>query len=582
MKNKYEKYYKSPVFVALFIATLLRISLSQKISVWYPSFEFYDDQLLVRYANLLVHLKEPGLWSLVKNMSYPLFLNFVHITGLSYSTVMALAWVVAALLVTLIFRELTKDKYFLSFVYLFVLFTPSAFDSWVGTRLYRNAIIAPFTLITFALMILIIVKLQKNKRSIKEIIVLSVSLGLVFTFTYYIKEDGFWLLPCLVLTIFISISLVFYWYLRRKNEPLKRTLITIVLLFLPLLIWLLGGNLYKMINYHYFNVYEINTRTDGQLGDFVSNVYKIDSDNRNAFVWAPADAIEKAFDTSATLKQYPELKEAIFQSSWVKGDILKNPINGDFLTWVLRTSLLDTGIWKTESQVEALFKEVNSELEDAFENKSLKKDKKFQLTASAGGRDINEIIPLTKIMIKEYAATLVLKGYEPGGLLGEYSDLESCEFATFLINENLMPMQYENMKIKEFERGNMWVKIVFRIYSILNPCLILLAIFSLIYWSYLLVLRKKKSHQKGLSIDVIAISVIVIISGISLVYAFGIAWFIEFIFPNTVFDQWTIIKFYSVGLVPMFIMIELFGAFLFLRIIKDKQRKLTQKSDLKN
>ncbi len=574
MKNKAEKYYKSPLFVTLVIATLLRISLSQKLSVWYPSFEFYDDQLLVKYANLLVHFKEPDLWSLVKNMSYPLFLNFVHLTGLSYSTVMALVWLVAALLVTLIFRELTKDKYFLSFVYLFVLFTPAAFDSWVGTRLYRNAIIAPFTLITFALMILIIVKLQKSKLSLKEMTFLGLFLGLVFTFTYYIKEDGFWLLPCLALTILVSLALVLYRYLRRKNEPLKRTLMTMGLLFLPLAIWFIGGNVYKMVNHHYFDVYEINTRTGGELGDFVSNVYKIDSQDRNAFVWAPADAIEKAFEASATLKEYPELKEAIFESFWVKGDILKNPINGDFLSWVLRTSLSETGIWKTEAQVQALFKEVNSELEEALESGSLKKDSKFQLTASAGGRNIDEIIPLAKIMVKEYAATIVLKGYEAGGLLGDYSDLETCEFATFLSNENLMPMQFENNKIKEFESGNMWASIIFRIYSLLNPALLLLTIFALISWLYSLVLRKKKKGQKEWSSDVIAISVVVIVTGISLLYAFGIAWFMEFIFPNTIFDQWTIIKFYSVGLVPMFVMIELFGGFLFWRMAKDKYRQL--------
>jgi len=573
MINECGKYFKSPVFITMFIATLLRISLSQKISVWYPSNQLLDDQLLIRYANLYGHFTKPDLWALVKSMSYPLFLDFVHLTGLSYSTVLAMVWIVAALLMTLIFKMLTENKYFLSFVYLFVLFTPSAFDSWVGTRLYRNAIIAPFVLITFALMILIVVKLQKkNKLSIKEIVLLSIALGLVFTFTYYIKEDGIWLLPCLALMIFVSICLVLYRYIKTKNDPLKRTAAIIVILFLPLLIWLACGNVYKMINYRYFSVYEINTRTEGELGDFVNNIYRIASDNRTVAVWAPVDAIEKAFQASETLRKYPELKEAIFQSPWLGGDITNNPIRGDFLTWVLRSALLDTGIWETESQVEVLFKQINSELEGAFEKNTLEKENKLQITASAGGRDVNEILQLVNVIAREYVSTVFLKGYVPGGLFGEYSDTKTCEFATILINENLLPMQYDNIKIKEFEIGNMFVNIVFRIYTILNPCLILLTIFSVIYSSYQLVFRrnnKNKKNKTDLSVDVICISIIVILLGISLLYAFAIGWFMEFVLIQTGYD-WTIVKFYSIGLVPMLIVVELFGVFLFLRIIKNK------------
>ena len=62
-----------------------------------------------------------------------------------------------------------------------------------------------------------------------------------------------------------------------------------------------------------------------------------------------------------------------------------------------------------------------------------------------------------------------------------------------------------------------------------------------------------------------------------MLYAFGIACFMEFVLIQTEFD-WLIVKFYSIGLVAMFIIIELFGTFLFLRIVKNKYEKLSQKN----
>ena len=102
-------------------------------------------------------------------MGYPLFLDFVHLTGLSYNIVLSIIWVVAAILMVRLFSRFDLQPIFLIFIYLFVLFTPCAFDYYVGTRLYRNSIIAPFLFIVFALMLILIVDILKNK-DIKYII----------------------------------------------------------------------------------------------------------------------------------------------------------------------------------------------------------------------------------------------------------------------------------------------------------------------------------------------------------------------------------------------------------------------------
>lgn len=573
-KKDYFKFIVRPEFIISILATFFRIFLSLKLSVWYYSYELLDDQLLINYASLSTHFNVQNVWSLVKTMGFSVFLNFVHFTGLSYSMAMALIWIGTSILLVRVFQLITKDRIFLTFVYLFTLFTPAAFDNWVGTRLYRNALIAPFVLITFSLMVLIILKLVKNKEiTVKGFILSNLMLGFVFSFTYYLKEDGIWLLPCLILSVIISLGIVVYRYIKnpKKKSVREYTLSLIILLVLPILLFIVSTNVYKLINYHYFEVYEINTRTGGAFGEFVNNVYKIQSDNRNIDIWAPKDTIEKAFDASETLREYPELKNEIYHSPWLQGDINEVPIQGDFLSWVLRSALIDTGIWENEAQIDSLFKQINNEMDAAFKNNRLEKDEKFQLTASAGGRSVKEIFQLFDVIVREYGTALLLIGYEPGGQLGEYGNQESYAFATMLINEKIRMPDYDSYRVVEYKMENGMVEVIFKIYSLLNPFLFILAMFSATYMGWQLIIKRRFFLGTKNPIYLCSVLLIFVFLGISFVYAFAIGWFVEFLLKGTEFD-WTLLKFYSVGLVPVLILIELLGAFLFLEIYKGNGR----------
>lgn len=571
MKTHFCRNAKNPNFILITIITIFRVILSNLLSAWYPSSQGYDDRLLITYASLSSHFKDPNVLSLMKTMSYPLFLKIVHWSGLSYTMVLSIIWIIAAALVVKIFLNVTKNKAFLTFIYIFVLFTPSAFDSWIGTRLYRNSIIAPFVLIFFALMLNMILNLTVNKNiTAKKTLSTNILLGLIFSFTYYIKEDGIWLLCCLVFSILISIGIVLKKHTRNRYLLTK----TIITLCLPLIIFIITSNVYKSINYIYFGVYETNTKAEGELGEFINNIYKIHSDNRTAFIWAPYDAIDKAFEASKTLSNHPILKEKIFNSPWCSGDIRQNPISGDFLTWVLRTALVDSNLWQSEKQVSDLFKQVNIELKSAFDNKLLIKENKFQLISSAGGRSLEEIIRIKDTIAKEYKNCIFLEGYVPGGNLGDNADPNSCEIATFLTNMNHLPLgePANNHKAKELTYGNTVASGIFKIYSYINPILILLSILNFLLTSLLIIFKIRKCHSSCL----FSLLTMFILFGISLVYAFGIGWFSEFIWKNDTINE-IITKFYGVGLVPIITLFQVFGSYLCFHNLKNLILSLKQR-----
>lgn len=568
LKKKVLNLLKQPTIIVIIIATIFRFILAQLLGNWYPSDSMHDDQLLIQYAFLLDHFFEPTSFTLVKNIAYPLFIDFVYLTGISYTHVLTIVWVIAAYFTLKMFSYLTKNKWFLVFSYIYVLFIPTAFEVWMGTRLYRNSIIAPFVLLTFALMLILLFRVVYDKGRKIGTFGYTFALGLVFSFTYFIKEDGFWLMPCLLLTILVILTIIIYRKVSTRTFRARETISTITLFLVPLLIFVGSSNIYKSVNHYFFGVYEINTRTEGELGEFVNNIYKIQSNNRTTYIWAPYDAIEKAFKASPTFQKHPELIEEIKTTPWSQGDILQNPIYGDFLTWVLRDALVASDLWESEVDVSNLFGQINHELDKAFKTGKLEKDTRIQITSSAGGKTISEIFNLKREVIQSYKGVICLDGYVPGGIHSSYENLESCERASFLTNLYLMPSDQAdltNISTKKKDIGNTIVTSLFIVYSIINPVFFVVSILSMIL-SIIKVVVSLKIRKFKLA-NSMSFLIMFVLLGISFVYALGIGWFAGYVWKEESINL-LILNFQSIGMVPIIYLFMLFGLLAFTNYIK--------------
>ena len=240
------------------------------------------------------------------------------------------------------------------------------------------------------------------------------------------KEDGIWLLMCLIAVIILClIHKIFL-----ESQSVKEKFYYVLILFLPIAIFFSCMTAYKSVNNHFFGVYETNNRTNGELGSFVKLVYKIKSDDRNGNIWAPSDAIMKAFDASPTLNQNDKLRNAVINPpDWYSGgkDIFEKPIHGDFLGWIMLSALKDSGTCDSPASQEIYLRQVNSELVAAFENGTLEKDDKFQIIPSMGGLTFSEILHIQKYVAATYIEHLLLPTYFPLNLPAERLYFEQGE-----------------------------------------------------------------------------------------------------------------------------------------------------------
>ena len=396
------------LILIVILFTLLRLYIGQYEPIWFVLNTIHDDVLLISYSDIFTHFTSWNILSLAKTMTYPLFLYFVNITGLPYRLWLSLLWIFGGLILTYgANKYITSNKIFLLFSYLFIIFLPIAFDSWGGTRIYRNSILAPFAILFLSTLFVFINKSIFEDEKNKSIIFWGILLGLLFTLNYYIKEDGIMNIPIFLISIlFILIYKIINVIKIKKNHKYKDITKIIIICLIPLLIFGVSTIAYKEVNNHYFGVSEINTRTEGELGEFWKNLLKIEDENKSTRYWVPASTIIKAWEASPTLKSQPNLLNNILHSPWAGGDLIKNPIPGDHVAWSLRDALLASNLFNNEKQTNDFFKDVNNELDEAFANGSLKVSDKIFITSSANGKKFDEIKGM-KLYIMEAIKTSI-------------------------------------------------------------------------------------------------------------------------------------------------------------------------------
>lgn len=531
------------IMIMILILCLLRLWLGYQVRYYFISDAVYDDSLLISYSHIGLHFRNPDYLSMVKTMSFPLALSVFSRLHLNFSTAMSLLWIVSALLFFRLIQYLFHNRWLSLVAFAYILFHPVAYTGTTGLRVYRNTIIAPFVMMTFCEMFEIYFHASDHKEKTYCKIIRSIFFAILLVYTYFIKEDGIWILACVLFFFLIMIALSALKTYRKKETA--RNLVTCIIYACIPIGTLFGGNiLYRQVNKKYFGVAEIQTRTEGELGEFVTNIYQINSPQQTYMYTAPAESITAAYNVSPTFQEYPQLYEAIMHSDMYDHDIVKNPIRGDFLTWVLRVALHTTGVWKSEKQVSDLFEQINDELEEAFRDGKIKKNKRIQLLPSAVGRTPEEILSIFPCMMQNFVTVLTLKNYSADITdLGNLNNIQAAEEAadrtglTYLTDYSFT----ESSSYRRMVTGVSWFIWLYRLF---NLALVCGAAYALV--SFLATHRKRKRTEKSRKIVFSAVMLICI----SLAYSFSIIWFAQFCMTSekTAIQYY---NFYTTSLIPL-------------------------------
>ena len=80
----------------MIILAAFRIYLGKAVGNWMYIWET-DDMLMIRYSLLMQHFTSPNIFSMVKTIAFSLFILFIRLLNIDYSTAVSLLWVIASL-----------------------------------------------------------------------------------------------------------------------------------------------------------------------------------------------------------------------------------------------------------------------------------------------------------------------------------------------------------------------------------------------------------------------------------------------------------------------------------------------------
>ena len=285
-------------------------------------------------------------------------------------------------------------------------------------------------------------------------------------------------------------------------------------------------------------------------------------------VWAPKDAIEKAFEASPTLSSHPELKEEIYTSDWLNGDIDTMPITGDFLTWIVKDAVFDCGLVNTVRDKEIFFKQVNSELDEAFRNGSLAKEsKRVSILPSIGPKTGNEIAEAARKAFFLMGYHIFLYEYEPGGRIVSGEAGSVCMPATIIANYNVMPLNDEDSVTAreiEIKIAEIPVRLIFVIGKILIPVLLIVSLVGIVF-SFADFFKSRFAKEKFFHF-MLGLTALGLLAA-AYIYSFMVALFCtEFAERNVLAE-----KMYSVGVVSLLLVVIAIGTSLFLSFFRPRK-----------
>jgi hypothetical protein len=307
----------------------------------------HDDALFLKNAYKIVKGSWLGSYNqmtLAKGPGFSLFLAANAILGTPVTLLTALLYLFACGLIANTLRYMGLNKYFVLIIFITILFHPALFP----TRIIRDNIYPALSLIVIAGVIkLMFVPVPKDNH-----IVNIIPYGFVFGLFWITREEGIWIVPGILLLLFIKTV-----QLKQQNLPAKNLFYRFIYFLSIAVIFIC---LIASINYHRYGMFEVVDFKGKAFSSALKSLNKIDMGVDLPHLPVSAEKRKEIYKISPTfmkLKDYFDNKG----KKWT--------INGDYpgcwFMWALRDAVADVGYYKSPITAASFYNDITNEIEKA-------------------------------------------------------------------------------------------------------------------------------------------------------------------------------------------------------------------------
>lgn len=352
-----------PLRLFFFVFSLAYLILAMHLQVTIRAHLVHDDALYWGHAFEIVKGNWLGVYSqmtLAKGPGFPMFLVTNAILGIPVTLMIALLYLFACGLLANTLRELGLNKYFVLTLFVVILFHPALFP----TIIIRDNIYPALSLIVISGLIrLVLVPLPRDRRIFSVVLY-----GLVFGFFWMTREEGIWIVPGLLIFIFLKTLL-----LKKQNLPTKDILYRFALFTLIATIFV---SVIALINYYNYGKFEVVDFKGGAYSQALKSLNSVEVGSDLPYLpvsFKKRQEIYKVSPTFLQLKDYFEDKGKWWTSFgcglylWTCGDYA-----GGWFAWALRDAVSSKGYYDHPTHSAEFYKNITKEIKNACVSRVIK------------------------------------------------------------------------------------------------------------------------------------------------------------------------------------------------------------------
>ncbi len=344
-----------------FAAVVIRfVFVSMQQIFLYPGESNIDDMLMIRGAMSIVEGKWLGTYdwlTLSKHSFYSLWLAVLHWLKVPVLYGSVALWVCAALAAAWALFPVLKKRWLALGLFLLVLYNPAAVANpspyGFTLRVYRDGIFPALCVLCIVGIVGYALRLQQEISKSAGWLVVS---GLAFGACWLTREDGWWLLPFMIIASLCVAGLLFW---KRENKAFAK----VALLALPFLLLLVCTLGWRGMNYRYYGRFILSDFSTGEFADAYGAMTRINHESWNPRVAVPKEVREKLY---ATVPEMAAL-EPYLEDGWYLGRYAGDDYSSGGFYWALREAAYDAGFYETPQTAKAFWESMANNINSLCE-----------------------------------------------------------------------------------------------------------------------------------------------------------------------------------------------------------------------
>jgi hypothetical protein len=346
-----------------YLFSIVYIILSMHLPVSIYTGAIYDDALYWGNARLILGghwLGDYSQMTLAKGAGFPLFLAVNALIGTPITLAIALLYLFACGLLANTLHALGLNKYIVLILFFAILLHPELFP----THITRDNIYPALSLIILSGVIRLTFTLEQQDQQLKNII----PYGLIFGLFWITHEEGFWIIPSLLLLVLLRIL-----QLKQKKLEIKDVFYRFAFFSLVAIAFV---SLIGLVNYCKYGKVEVVDFKGAAYSQALKSLNSVDVGEDLLYMpvsFAKRKVIYKISPSFAQLKDFLEDKVRIKATascslySWTCGDYA-----GEFFVWALRDAVANKGYYQNPVRAAEFYNNITKEIETACDKGVIK------------------------------------------------------------------------------------------------------------------------------------------------------------------------------------------------------------------